>query len=147
MAYSIQKYSNTLEITYININFVENHEELWLVTWSTKSFSRATDDQHFFDGSNARWVGLHRVKCPTMWSWTVVKCPGLPGGGGDDRAWNWLIHYCTMKFQLNATKAARGSYYSRCFRPGSAWDFLQGKWFIRNISGYNDEIETKRRVW
>ena len=32
-----------------------------------------------------------RVKCPTMWSWTGSNSRELPGG--DDRAWNWLIHY------------------------------------------------------
>ena len=32
-----------------------------------------------------------RIKCPTMWSRTGVKCPGV-ARGGDDRAWNWLIH-------------------------------------------------------
>ena len=29
---------NTLELAYININFVENHEELWHVTWTTNRF-------------------------------------------------------------------------------------------------------------
>ena len=28
------------------------------MTWSTKSFLRATDGQNFFNESNARWVGL-----------------------------------------------------------------------------------------
>ena len=43
-----------------------------------------------------------RVKCPTMWSWTGSNARGLPGG--DDRAWNWLIHKWSWKI-----------YYSRLY--------------------------------
>ena len=45
-----------------------------------------------------------KVKCPTgrasFWvkfrtvrSLTRVKCPGIAGGGGEGRFWNWLVHY------------------------------------------------------
>ena len=62
------------------------------MTWSTKSFSRATDDQHFFDGSNARWVGLlfasNAPLCGAEQKSNARGLPGVAGGGEDDRAWN-----------------------------------------------------------
>ena len=63
------------------------------MTWSTKSFSRTTDDQHFFDGSNARWVGLvfasNAPLCGAEQGSNARRLPGGGGGGGgEDRAWN-----------------------------------------------------------
>ena len=54
-----------------------------------KSFLNATADQHFFDGSNARWVGfLFASNAPLCGAEQGSNAQGLPGGGGDDRAWN-----------------------------------------------------------
>ena len=53
------------------------------MTWSTKSFLRAADDQHFFDGSNARWVGLlFASNAPLCGAEQGSNARGLPGGGG-----------------------------------------------------------------
>ena len=61
------------------------------MTWSTKSFLRATDDQHFFDGSNARWIGLLSLSNALLCGAERGQAPGgCPGG--DDRAWNCLIY-------------------------------------------------------
>ena len=60
-------------------------------TWSTKYFSRTTDDQHFFDGSNARRIGLlFASNAPLCGAEQGSNTWGLPGGGGggDDRVWN-----------------------------------------------------------
>ena len=57
-----------------------------------KSFLNATADQHFFDGSNARWVGFYSRQMPHYVEPNRGQMPGgYPGGGGgggDDRAWN-----------------------------------------------------------
>ena len=53
------------------------------MTWTTKSFLRATDDQQFFDGSNARWVGLlFASNAPLCGAKQGSNAQGLPGGGG-----------------------------------------------------------------
>ena len=53
------------------------------MTWSTKSFLRTTDDQHFFDGSNARWVGLLFASNAPLRGAEQGQMPGgCPGGGG-----------------------------------------------------------------
>ena len=50
--------------------------------------SRATDDQHFFDGSNARQVGLlFASNAPLCGAEQGSNARGL-AEGGDDRAWN-----------------------------------------------------------
>ena len=44
--------------------------------------------QHFFDGSNARWVGLlFASNAPLCGAEQGSNARGLPGGG-DDCAWN-----------------------------------------------------------
>ena len=52
------------------------------MTWSTTAFSRTTDDKHFFDGSNARWVGLLFVSnAPLCGAEQGSNARGLPEGG------------------------------------------------------------------
>ena len=60
------------------------------MTWSTKSFLCVTDDQHFFDESNAQWVGLlFTSNAPLIGAEQGSNARRLPGGGGGgDRAWN-----------------------------------------------------------
>ena len=62
------------------------------MTCSTKSFLCATDDQHFFDGSNARLVGFLFVSnaplCGAEQGSNARGLPGGGGGGGNDCAWN-----------------------------------------------------------
>ena len=47
-----------------------------------QSFLNATADQHFFDGSNARWVGLlFASNAPLCGAEQGSNARGLPGGG------------------------------------------------------------------
>ena len=47
-----------------------------------KSFLNATADQHFFDASNARWVGfLFASNAPLCGAEQGSNARGLPGGG------------------------------------------------------------------
>ena len=47
-----------------------------------KSFLNATADQHFFDRSNARWVGfLFASNAPLCGAEQGSNARGLPGGG------------------------------------------------------------------
>ena len=47
-----------------------------------KSFLNATADQHFVDGSNARWVGfLFASNAPLCGAEQGSNARGLPGGG------------------------------------------------------------------
>ena len=48
-----------------------------------KSFLNVIADQHFFDGSNARWVGfLFASNAPLCGAEQGSNARGLPGGGG-----------------------------------------------------------------
>ena len=52
-----------------------------------KILLRTTDDRHFFEGSNARWIGLlFASNAPLCGAEQGSNARGLPGG--DDRAWN-----------------------------------------------------------
>ena len=53
------------------------------MTWSAESFLRVTDDQHFFEGSNAQWVGLlFASNAPLCGAEQGSNARGLSGGGG-----------------------------------------------------------------
>ena len=53
------------------------------MTWSTKSFLRATDDQHFLDGQIPDGSGFYLRQMPHYVELNRAQMPGgCPGGGG-----------------------------------------------------------------